>query len=328
MSVNPVVQTPFEKIYTDYLDSNGRVMIAAHRGIWRRASENSLQAIQAAIDLGMDVVEVDIRKTKDGTLVLMHDETVDRMTNGSGKVSELTYQEIRELRLKQGRGGVEASVTNELVPTLREAMELITNKILVNLDKCWDVREDVYRVLLETGTVRQGLFKSAAGMDEVEPFLNGKAERPEFIQIIHDYKVVQTDVGIKDLFSSFAENEELKKWLSQVGPAELIKKLPKPNNELLEHLDELFARIKPKAFELNFLYDRSEIMASETIRRLKERSCRIWVNTMFGWDCGGHTDEISLNNPEFGWDWHKERGANMILSDHPEELYHYLNAGK
>jgi glycerophosphoryl diester phosphodiesterase len=278
-----MVPPSFETIYRDFLDCNGRVMITAHRGNWRKAPENSLQAILFSIDSGVDIVEIDVQKTKDGCLVLMHDETVDRMTNGSGTIADLTFEEIRSLRLKQGQGGDNSPVTNVFIPTVEEVMTLAKNKVMINLDKCWGIREDVYQVLVKTGTVRQGLFKSPAETDEIGEFLNSKIERPEFMQLINE-----------------------------------------SNQHLLGQLDQIFSKIKPAAFELNFQQDDSHIISAETLQLLKGK-CRIWVNTMFDSDCGGHTDEVSLTNPQLGWEWHLERGANLIQTDNPEQLYNYLN---
>ena len=98
--------------------SDQYVMVIAHRGDWRNFPENSIEAIRSAIKLGVDMVEIDIRKTKDGNLILMHDETVDRTTNGIGKVSEMTFSEIEELRLMSGVG----VPTDFKIPTLNEAL--------------------------------------------------------------------------------------------------------------------------------------------------------------------------------------------------------------
>jgi len=64
------------------------VMVAAHRGDWTNAPENSLLAIKDAIEAGVDIVEIDVRITKDKALVLMHDRTIDRTTTGKGKLSK------------------------------------------------------------------------------------------------------------------------------------------------------------------------------------------------------------------------------------------------
>ncbi|MGD1892868.1 MAG: glycerophosphodiester phosphodiesterase family protein [Cyclobacteriaceae bacterium] len=143
--------------------SEDYVLVVSHRGDWRYAPENSLLAVQRCIELGVDIVEIDVRLTKDGHLVAMHDLTVDRTTTGSGNVSDLTLAEIREFRLKNACG---VKGSHQQVPTLTEIMELAKGKIMVNLDKteAETVRE-AYEVLVETGTVDHAIFK---GNDPVE----------------------------------------------------------------------------------------------------------------------------------------------------------------
>src|SRR5437762_13585732 len=69
----------------------------AHRGANRVAPENTLPAFEAAIALGCDYVEIDVRATRDGQLVLLHDSTVDRTTDGSGRVAEMNFAAVRAL---------------------------------------------------------------------------------------------------------------------------------------------------------------------------------------------------------------------------------------
>ena len=73
------------------------IVAIAHRGEHLRHPENTMPAFEEAIRLNVDFVELDVRTTRDGTLVLSHDETVDRCTNGSGKVSELTFQQLEAM---------------------------------------------------------------------------------------------------------------------------------------------------------------------------------------------------------------------------------------
>src|SRR5262249_10137449 len=73
------------------------IAVIAHRAGRALSPENTLAAIRKAISLGVDYVELDIRAAKDGPLVIMHDGSVDRTTNGQGKVKELTLAEIRAL---------------------------------------------------------------------------------------------------------------------------------------------------------------------------------------------------------------------------------------
>ena len=97
------------------------ILTSAHRGEHHRHPENSLPAIQAAADAGMDYAELDIRTTANGKLILMHDPTVSRMTNGKGKVAEMAFDEIRALDLGVRFPGQFPGLQ---VPTFDEALAL------------------------------------------------------------------------------------------------------------------------------------------------------------------------------------------------------------
>ncbi|HLV81258.1 MAG TPA: glycerophosphodiester phosphodiesterase family protein [Chthonomonadaceae bacterium] len=108
-----------------------RIAVIAHRGGRALAPENTLAALRNAIRLGADYVEVDVRATRDGRLVIMHDRTVDRTTNGSGAVKDLDFATIRALD-----AGIkfDPRYAGEKVPTLDEVLELCRGKINVYLD--------------------------------------------------------------------------------------------------------------------------------------------------------------------------------------------------
>ena len=106
------------------------ILVAAHRGMHVNYPENSIPAIQDAIDHHIDMVEIDVQITKDGIPILMHDETIDRTTNGSGKVRKLTYAEICEFNLVDKQG----NETPYDAPSLAEVLVLGKNKILLDLD--------------------------------------------------------------------------------------------------------------------------------------------------------------------------------------------------
>ena len=93
-------------------------LVVAHRGDPRRHPENSVLGFLAALDAGADAVELDVRLTRDGVPVVIHDATVDRTTDGTGLVRGMTLAELRRLRLRGG-GPV------DVVPTLREALDAI-----------------------------------------------------------------------------------------------------------------------------------------------------------------------------------------------------------
>jgi len=139
------------------------VFVAAHRADWRYAPENSLQAIEHAISIGVDILEVDVQRTADGVLILMHDETVDRATSGKGKISDLTLAEIRALTLRTGAG----TRTKHKVPTLEEVLLAIKGRVLINLDKADRYFDEVAALLKKTGTTRQAIMKGGKSDAEV-----------------------------------------------------------------------------------------------------------------------------------------------------------------
>ncbi|WP_136682384.1 glycerophosphodiester phosphodiesterase family protein [Falsirhodobacter xinxiangensis] len=107
--------------------------VIAHRGAWHAAPENSLPAIADAIAIGATVAEVDVRRTADGHLVLMHDRTTLRMTGVALTPEDVTLADLRELRLFD-RDGADARATDHRIPTLAEALRLANGRIALDLD--------------------------------------------------------------------------------------------------------------------------------------------------------------------------------------------------
>jgi glycerophosphoryl diester phosphodiesterase len=143
--------------------SHSEIFLVAHRGDWRNFPENSLAAIEGSIAGGMEMAEIDLQRTKDGHLILMHDPSVDRTTTGKGNVSDLTLEDIRGLRLRDGLG----SPTSFAVPTLREALVVARGRILLNLDKGYRYFGEVMPLLEETGTEGLVLVKGPRSVEEV-----------------------------------------------------------------------------------------------------------------------------------------------------------------
>jgi len=106
------------------------VLSVAHRGAARHAPENTFAAIDAALALGVDGVELDVRTTNDGVLVLMHDSTVDRTTNGSGDVSAMSWSELQALTVPSAFDGV----PDQVVPSFLQALERIDGRAVVDVD--------------------------------------------------------------------------------------------------------------------------------------------------------------------------------------------------
>ena len=147
------------------LDRNqSYVHVVAHRGDWKHFPENSLDAINSIIEMGGDVVEIDVQRTKDGVLILMHDETLDRTTNGHGIIAETMFSDIQKLNLKDYEG----KLTNYKVPTLKEALLLAQGRIMLNLDKSDRFFNQVIDLLKETGTLDIAIMKGLHPLADVQ----------------------------------------------------------------------------------------------------------------------------------------------------------------
>lgn len=107
------------------------VSVIAHRGLSEQYPENTLLAFQKAVELGVDFIELDVRETIDGEIAVIHDETVDRTTDGKGYVKDLTYEEIRKLDAGKWKGRFEGVK----VPALDEVLQVIAGrtKLLIEI---------------------------------------------------------------------------------------------------------------------------------------------------------------------------------------------------
>lgn len=127
-------------------------IMIAHRGCWTITSENSLKGLKACAERGVDIVEVDVRATKDGQLVLMHDDTLDRMTNRSGRVEDMSASEFKSTRLRQGAGGEHAPITAEAPPTFVEELRAAKDHLVLYLDiKVPSTKERIYQTIEQEG---------------------------------------------------------------------------------------------------------------------------------------------------------------------------------
>ncbi|MFL0162485.1 glycerophosphodiester phosphodiesterase [Aquirufa salirivi] len=104
--------------------SQHKLKISAHRGNSGIAPENTLATFQKTLDMGVDFIEIDVRTSKDNQLVILHDGTLNRTTNGTGPISNLTLAEIKQLKANKGW---EAQFPNEQIPTLEETLQLVAN---------------------------------------------------------------------------------------------------------------------------------------------------------------------------------------------------------
>lgn len=121
--------------YKDYIADHKRApAIVAHRGAWHGAPENSLAAIERAIAVGADIVELDIRESADGELFIMHDDTLLRMAGIDRDAETFTIAELQAIALREDDGGENRATTDQRIPTLKEVLETTRGRIFADLD--------------------------------------------------------------------------------------------------------------------------------------------------------------------------------------------------
>lgn len=132
---------------------NAQTKIIAHRGFSSVAPENTLIAFQKAIESKADYFELDVHKTKDDSVVVIHDASVDKTSSNDrkGKVTEMTYSELTSVEVGYSKKFGD-KYKNEKIPTLREALELAKGKIKVCIEiKVYGVEEAVLKTVNELG---------------------------------------------------------------------------------------------------------------------------------------------------------------------------------
>jgi len=163
-----------------------KFVVIAHRGNHARAHENTLTALQHAIDAGADYAEIDVRRTVDGHYVLMHDRDVERMTDGHGAVARLTLAQIRNLRVQDlSRPQIPA----DRVPTFEEALQLIKGQINIYLDFKEGERSVVAKAIRDAGVTRQILVYD--GDEAVAEWHRVAPELPLIVSLPDDIKTAQ-----------------------------------------------------------------------------------------------------------------------------------------
>lgn len=192
--------------------------VCAHRGASVTHPENTLPAFREAIRLGAHMIEFDVRMTKDSEPVIMHDATVDRTTNGSGKVCELMLAELKELDAGAWK---DAKFEGTKVPTLTEALEIMPKNIWLNIHLKGDA---------EAGGKTAGIVARAGRIHQA--FLACKREAASAAKKVDGRIMIcnmerQSDTGeyVSDTIAMGADFIQLLKVRAEDGLAEYGKKL-------------------------------------------------------------------------------------------------------
>ncbi|MGD0979640.1 MAG: glycerophosphodiester phosphodiesterase family protein [Candidatus Bathyarchaeia archaeon] len=139
-----------------------------HRGARAYEPENTLRSYKKALELGVNAVELDVRMTKDGEIVVIHDAEVDRTTNGKGLVSQLTLKEIKQLNTKK----------DEKIPTLEEALDFLDKKVKVLIE----LKETGFEEKILKAVQKKGLEKNVIIVSFLEDALRKVKELNEKVE--------------------------------------------------------------------------------------------------------------------------------------------------
>ncbi|MDZ7608074.1 MAG: glycerophosphodiester phosphodiesterase family protein [Cyclobacteriaceae bacterium] len=146
----------FEKVFAQpglQFPEHGSVYVIAHRGVHSGIPENSISAYQEAIRIGCDFIEIDVRTTRDGQLISIHNSTIDEYASGqTGKVRDLTLAELRKLDIGE-KSGAKWSGTH--IPTLEEVLQVSKGKIKIYLDLKDADPSDIISLLVKYGMQQQ-----------------------------------------------------------------------------------------------------------------------------------------------------------------------------
>ncbi|QDU75866.1 putative glycerophosphoryl diester phosphodiesterase 1 [Bremerella volcania] len=201
--------------------TNDKVFVVAHRGHWHAAPENSLAAIQSCIELGVDMVEIDVRPTMDGRYVLLHDKTLERSTNGTGKVSHHSLQQIQSLRFKDEEG----RLTDHRIATLEEGLQLARGKILLYLDKSeYDIPE-VYKIVKQYGMEDHVFFYGNRTVDELKSHCGDVFEEFHYLPKLGD-----STTNASHYIASFTEQKK---------PLAFVTSFAKDDSSVLTQFDTI-----------------------------------------------------------------------------------------
>ena len=225
-----------DTILNDFYHHPQRVLVAAHRSAHLVNPENSLSAIKDAIEIGADIIELDVRKTKDGVYVLLHDEKIDRTTTAKGEVSNYTFEELSKIPLLQN-----GQPTNERIPTFESALLAAKGRIMIDIDFKLDSTEDainVCKLIREAGMQKQVLFfvydyPYTSTIDSINnsiPVMPRAYNKENVLDILKNYKVpvIHVDPSFyNDTLMSEIRSHNVRVWINALGKFDDLEKVQK-----------------------------------------------------------------------------------------------------
>lgn len=287
-------------------------LVAAHRGYWADAPENSLKAYGMAIQAGADILEMDVMLTADGEMVVFHDWCLDRVTNGFGRLRSMPWAEVSQLKLKM----LDGTLTEEHIVKLSDALDFLNGRIVASID-IKEVGDTYNSVLLRV----LDLLKSKGMLGQT--IIKGKLRYNTLVDLLRQANVTLNDFIYTPI--AFANTVNVATYINdfvnstsgQIYAFELVFK--QSEDPLLPYMEKL---------EQNFIW---------------AGQYSFWPETSFGIfaqksplvDCDPIVRDYlfqdidpsdPLDDGRGDWDWLLEHGADYIITDRSELLIDYLQA--
>lgn len=268
------------------------VWIAGHRCDWIYSVENSTDGLKNAIRTGVDIAETDVRLTKDGKIVMMHDAAIDRTTEGKGLIADMTLDEIRQYHMRSINYG---GKTDLYVPTLEEFIDIARGKILLYLDKSgYDIPgkpegymvQQVLKVLEAKDALDEAIFVLEWPYEKARRIFGDKLEKVIYCPAISD-RISNVDEYVDEWISKF--NPVCYQFRMKTLDTDVYKQLPK------------VVKVGAKPF----------------------------VAATWPEHTANHDDQVSIfERPSKGWGWLLDQGFRILETNYPHDLLRYLKYEK
>ena len=284
------------------------VLVAAHRGYWADYPENSQGAYEMAIELDVDIVEMDVRLTKDGQMVIFHDACLDRVTTGYGRLRDTNWSEVQQLYLVMPDG----RRTYGKMLTLEQALDSLKGKAVVSID------------IKETGSLFNSLFVKILKMLKTKGMLGQSIVKGKMPLAEIQSLVAQAGATLDDfIYTPIAFSN---------------------TRNLDQYIKDFVNSKKIYAFELVYKQSADPILQYVSLLN----SNHIWIGQYSFWPETADgvfaekipltdTDPITrdykfqdrdpgnfLDDGRGDWDWLFSKGANYVITDRSELMLDYL----
>jgi hypothetical protein len=285
------------------------IMVSGHRGYWQSYPENTTGAYNDAIAKGVDMVEIDVRATADDTLMIFHDLCLNRMTNLEGQLRSFTYQQIKDLQLKDRLG----QQTTYKMLTVREALAYLKDRVVVN----FDIKDagDLYlndlkkslQIAKQLGVLNQIIVKIPCG---------GGVTFEKFMAAIQEVGVTLDDCIFTPVVYSSQDFDKLVPQYIGTGKIRGIELVYKQDSD-------------PIIRYISYAHDRSVWVGQYTfwpevpegVIAENPKTCEEIIRKYYFANDGSTN---MLNDGRGDWDWVMSKGPNFIVSDRPDLWIDYL----